>query len=137
MVRVSATSYVFAVPQNGRFAGWLLGFLIVVVIATIAAHVISRRGNYVVVRRRARELRSICLGLVVPAVAYAVARAERWDVLSWRLWMYALLAVFVARLVPWLLRVRRLSSDQVEERQRRRKESYFRTSKRRPNRRRR
>lgn len=119
------TDYFFAPPADGDY---LILFSIKVVAAflvALAAWIISRRTEYAATRKRARSLRSIMLWLAIPGALYLVAREENVGLFELRVWMWLILLVASLRFVRWLLELRSLEADKVDEQQRRRKRGYL------------
>lgn len=134
---MSLSSYFFATPTTGsQFAAFIALIGLFYTVAIIAA-VIVRRSGFIVVRRRARRMRSFMLTGAMLGTVYILARSLKIDVLSWRIWMYAILGYVAVRLVIWTLELRSLEHDKVVERQARQTQSYFRKRNGRPTRRKR
>lgn len=129
-------SYLLSAPVNGSRMWVFPVCVILAAFVAIGSEITIRRSGYIVVRRRARALRSIALFLLLLGSAYLGARALKVDFLSWRLWMYLILAVTLVRGVVWAISLRSLTHDKVVETQARRKQSYFRKRANRPSRRR-
>lgn len=121
----SVSAYLFTPPQNGEYLGALVVLVVVVFMVALIAWVVAARSGYAVVRRRARKLRAICLGFAALGVIYLVARYRHVGVLELRVWLYLLLVVLATRLTGWVLTLKSLTHDKVEENQRKRKNIYF------------
>lgn len=131
------TDYLLAAPAEGPY---LVGFAVLAGIAllvAIGASVSARRAGFLAVRRRSRQLRSICLWLAIPGGLYVAARYAQVDFFDRRIWLYLIVIVFLVRLLLWVLRLRAVSVEKVDERERYRKQLYRRGKSRRPAKRRR
>lgn len=121
---MTAASYLFSSPAAGALpVFWILAA--VAVVLGLAAFIAIRRSGSAPFRRRARVLQSISwwgaalLGLSLAAGAIGL------NFLTSRLWLYLILAITAVRFGRWLINLRSLGHDQVVERERRRKQSYF------------
>jgi hypothetical protein len=120
------TTYLFSAPVNGSRA-WIFSVCVILAaLIAVAAEIVVRRSGYIVVRRRARALRSIALFVALCGAAYLAARALKVDFFNWRIWMYLIFVVTFVRGAGWVLSLRSLAHDKVVETQARQKQSYFR-----------
>lgn len=131
------SEYLLTIPPSGPYEVWLYvmagGALM---IALVARQVASRTGS-VAVRRQGRRLAGITSQLAVLIGLSLAARALALPVASWRLWLVLGGMMLLGRLGWWLLGLRSLPHDRVDERTRNRKELYFSPRRKRPAKRRR
>lgn len=132
------TAYFFQAPVNGRYLTGLACFFALLFVVALVAHLVGKRAGLRSVRRRFFRLRSIMLVTAILGSLYLFCRFQQVSFLNLRIWLWLILVGFGVSLVWWLLRLRTLTVDAVEERTQRRRRSYFqRGRKRRPAKRRR
>ncbi len=117
--------YLFSPPVNGPRLSLLtavfVGMLVLGLLAWLAVH----RFGLAAQRRRVRGLRSIMLGAALPGLGYVACRYVGLTFLNWRVWYILILAIWLTRLAFWVLSLRNLSHDIVDEKQARRQQTYF------------
>ena len=128
---MNVAQYLFAEPANGPYLTVLAAGLAVLFLLGLAAWMVARRSSYAAVRRRARQFRAIAFWAAVPGALYVQVRYRHIEFVDLRIWLVVIGGVFAVRLGAWILGLRRLGTDKVDERQNRRRQSYFRRSRRR------
>lgn len=116
--------YLFSVPEGGRYQPWLIVTAVVATVLWLATVPVARRHGFAAVRRRARRLGRIMLTIALIIAVSLLARMGEVPVVSWRLWLLLGLSAAGVALVGWLLGLRDLTHDQVEERRRQREQFY-------------
>jgi hypothetical protein len=134
---VGVSDYFLTVPPAGPYRIWLIVLTAAFAAVAFAAGSVAKRTGYSAIKRRARSLRVITGGLAIVVTLHLLARAAQLDVISWRLWPYLFGLYFLGRLAWWLVGLRSLQHDKVDELNRNRKQLYFNKSRRKPAKRRR
>lgn len=124
--------YLLTVPPNGPYQVWLYVVAGAALVAAVVARQVATRTGSGAVRRRARRLSAITCQLAVLIGLSLTARALALPVVSWRLWLVIGGVILLGRLSWWLLGLRSLPHDRVDERNRHRKELYFSSRRKRP-----
>lgn len=116
--------YLFTIPESGAYQPWLIVLAAVAVLVWIASTPIGRRSGFAAVRRRARRLGRIMAVLGLTIGISLAARLGDLPVVSWRIWLIIGLFGIGIAFGWWLLGLRDLTHDKVEERHRQREQFY-------------
>lgn len=122
---MSLSSYLFSTPQNGPYLTTLAGVFGLLFTLGVIVWLVARRSGLQAVRRRLLRLRSLTLWTGGLGGLYVVGRYEQAQFLTLRIWLVTLLLIAGWLFLLWLISLRSLGHDKVEERQRRRKQTYF------------
>ena len=116
--------YLFRGPIGGEYQTWLITGAMICVIGWIITIPIGRRSGFTAIQRRIRRLGRI---LWLTALLITVSLLARWGevaVVSWRIWLLLGFLSTGAALTWWLLGLRDVTHDKVEERHRHRAQFY-------------
>lgn len=119
------TAYLFGDPANGSKLILLSLFFAVCWLIGLGAWVAVSRLRLLAHRRRARTLRSIMLWSAIPGALYLQARYFDVPFLQLRFWFVLIGLIWLARLIPWAISLKRMESEIVDEREKTRKQAYF------------